>query len=93
MKKYESGHISKVNIGSRYNLVELKTPTETLQISDWNKFPIKENEEYTLELQENGKFLNLISIEDSKGNKLEINKKEKIIKLANEIISEAKGVI
>lgn len=93
MKKYESGQVSKVHTGPRYNLVELKTTTETLQISDWNKFPIKENEEYTLELQENGEFLNLISIEDSKGNKLEINKKDKIIKLANEIISEAKGVI
>jgi len=78
-QKMVTGKLEQIIIGLKSNLFYLKTTdNQWLEFTDWNKFPLKQGETYTVTYFESGGFLNPIVVTDSIGKKLEIDKKHLI---------------
>ena len=74
--------------GSKFNLLEIRTEdNQSLELTDWNRFPIKQEEYCKFTYSENGGFLNLVSIEDSTGQQIKVDKQIQIEKTLNLITS------
>ena len=74
--------------GSKFNLLEIRTKeNQPLEISDWDRLPLKKGEHYKFTYSENGGFLNLVSIEDSTGQQIKVDKQIQIEKTLNLITS------
>jgi len=71
--------VQQISKGKNFNLLQVVTDTgEALQISDWNKLPLKEKNSYLFEIKENNGYLNLQSAIAEDGTKIEHNIKNTI---------------
>jgi len=74
--------LEKINNGPKFNLLQVVTDKdETLQISDWEKLPLKEKANYLLEIKESRGYINLVSATTLDGDKIEHKIKNTIKRL------------